>query len=162
MQGAGEQVTARGNVRTLLYNMSSNPSAEARKVPMQSTSDVLVARKTDRRIDLTGNVQIDDGEQRHFSSEHASFFFDANKKMDHIEAQEKVILVEKATSRRGTGDRVTYNVGRRMVYLTGAPATVTAPTGSLNGEMISIDLTRNKVEVISPKTPMQGTYKPQP
>ena len=162
VQGAGEQVTARGNVRTLLYNTSSSPSAEARKVPMQSTSDVLVARKTDRRIDLTGNVQIDDGEQRHFSSERASFFFDANKKMDHIEAQEKVVLVEKATSRRGTGDRATYNVGRRMVYLTGAPAIVTAPTGTLNGEMISIDLIRNKVEVISPKTPMQGTYKPQP
>ncbi|MDP9361961.1 MAG: LPS export ABC transporter periplasmic protein LptC [Acidobacteriota bacterium] len=162
VQGAGEQVTARGNVRTLLYNTSSNPAAEARKVPMQSTSDVLVSRKTDRRIDLTGNVQIDDGEQRHFSSEHASFFFDANKKMDHIEAQEKVVLVEKATSRRGTGDRATYNVGRRMVYLTGAPATVTAPNGTLNGEMISIDLVHNKVEVVSPKTPMQGTYKPQP
>lgn len=162
VQGAGEQVTARGNVRTLLYNTSSNPSAEARKVPMQSTSDVLVSRKTDRRIDLTGNVQIDDGEQRHFSSEHASFFFDVNKKMDHIEAQEKVVLVEKATSRRGTGDRATYNVGRRMVYLTGAPATVTAPNGTLNGEMISIDLVHNKVEVVSPKTPMQGTYKPQP
>jgi lipopolysaccharide export system protein LptA len=160
VQGAGEQVTARGNVRTLLYNTSSNPSAEVRKVPMQSKSDILVSRKTERRIDLSGNVQIDDGEQRHFSSEHASFFFDANKKMDHIEAHEKVVLVEKATSRRGTGDGATYNVGRRMVYLTGAPATVTAPNGTLNGEMISIDLVHNKVDVVSPKTP--GTYKPPP
>jgi OstA-like protein./Protein of unknown function (DUF1239). len=163
VQGAGEQVTARGNVRTFLYNTSSNPAAEVRKVPMQSKSDVLVSRKTDRRIDLTGNVQIDDGEQRNFSSEHASFFFDANKKMDHIEAQDKVVLVEKATSRRGTGDRATYNVGRRMVYLTGSPATVTAPNGTapngtLNGEMISIDLIHNKVEVVKPA----GTYKPPP
>lgn len=163
VQGAGELVTARGNVRTLLYNMSSSPTAEARKVPMQSTSDSLVSRKTERRIDLAGNVQIDDGEQRHFTSEHASFFFDANKKMDHIEAQDKVVLVEKATSRRGTGDRATYNVARRMVYLTGAPATVTAPNGTLNGEMISIDLIRNKVDNISAtKTPMQGSYKPKP
>ena len=159
VQGAGDQITARGNVRTLLYNTSTNPSAEARKVPMQSTSDVLIARKADRRIDLNGSVQIDDGEQRHFSSEHASFFFDANKKMDHIEAQEKVVLVEKAMGRRGTGDRVTYNVGRRMVYLTGSPATVTAPNGSNSGEMISIDLVRNKVEVSNPR---QGTYKSPP
>jgi lipopolysaccharide export system protein LptA len=162
VQGAGDQVTARGNVRTLLYNTSTNATAEARKVPMQSRSDVLTSHKADRRIDLNGAVQIDDGEQRHFSSEHASFFFDANKKMDHIDAQEKVVLVEKATGRRGTGDRATYNVGRRMVYLTGGPANVTAPNGNFSGEMISIDLIRNKVDVVSPKTPMQGTYKPQP
>jgi lipopolysaccharide export system protein LptA len=159
VQGAGDQITARGNVRTLLYNTSTNAAAEARKVPMQSTSDVLVARKADRRIDLNGSVQIDDGEGRHFSAEHASFFFDANKKMDHIEALEKVVLVEKATMRRGTGDKATYNVAQRMVYLIGTPAIVTAPTGSLPGQMISIDLDRNKVDVLKP---MQGTYKQQP
>jgi lipopolysaccharide export system protein LptA len=156
VQGAGDQITARGNVRTLLYNTSTNAATEARKVPMQSTSDVLVARKADRRIDLNGSVQIDDGEGRHFSAEHASFFFDANKKMDHIEALEKVVLVEKATMRRGTGDKATYNVAQRMVYLIGTPAIVTAPTGSLPGQMISIDLERNKVDVLKP---MQGTYK---
>ena len=84
VQGAGEQVTARGNVRTLLYNTSTNATAEQRKVPMQSKSDVLIAHKGDRRIDLNGNVQIDDGEQRHLSSERASFFFDANKKLPLI------------------------------------------------------------------------------
>jgi LPS export ABC transporter protein LptC len=162
VQGAGDQVTARGNVRTLLYNTSANATAEQRKVPMQSKSDVLIAHKGDRRIDLSGNVQIDDGEQRHLTSEHASFFFDANKKMDHIEASEKVVLVEKATGRRGTGDRATYNVGRKMIYLTGAPATVTAPTGDLRGAMMAIDLTRNKVDIVDPKSPMQGTYKQPP
>jgi len=162
VQGAGEQVTARGNVRTLLYNTSANATAEQRKVPMQSKSDVLIAHKGDRRIDLNGNVQIDDGEQRHFTSEHASFFFDANKKIDHIEAQEKVVLVDKTTGRRGTGDRVMYNTGRRMIYLTGAPATVTSPQGSNSGAAMSFDLARNKVEVIDPKSPMQGTYKQPP
>jgi lipopolysaccharide export system protein LptA len=162
VQGAGDQVTARGNVRTLLYNTSMNATAEQRKVPMQSKSDTLIAHKGDRRIDLNGNVQIDDGEQRHFTSEHASFFFDANKKMDHIEASEKVVLVEKPTGRRGTGDRVTYNVGRRMIYLTGAPATVTSPQGSNSGAMMAIDLARNKVEIVDPKSPMQGTYKQPP
>ena len=162
VQGAGDQVTARGNVRTLLYNTSTNATAEARKVPMQSKSDLLLAHKNDRRIDLSGNVQIDDGEQRHLSSERASFFFDANKKMDHIEAQDKVILVEKPTGRRVTGDRATYNVGRRMVYVTGAPATVTGPEGTNNGEMVVLDIVRNKVDFLSPKSSMQGTYKQQP
>jgi lipopolysaccharide export system protein LptA len=161
VQGAGEQVTARGNVRTLLYNTSTNATAEQRKVPMQSKSDVLIAHKADRRIDLNGNVQIDDGEQRHLSSEHASFFFDANKKIDHIDAQDKVVLVDQANARRGTGDRATYNVGRRMIYLTGAPATITAESGNRTGEMFSFDLARNKVDVIS-KSQMQGTYKPKP
>jgi lipopolysaccharide export system protein LptA len=162
VQGAGDQVTARGNVRTLLYNTSANATAEQRKVPMQSKSDVLIAHKGDKRIDLNGNVQIDDGEQRHLSSEHASFFFDANKKLDHIEAQEKVVLVDKAANRHGTGDRVTYNVGRRMVYLTGAPATVSDQQGEHNAEMMAIDLARNKVDFLSPKSTMQGTYKPKP
>ncbi|HSY50678.1 MAG TPA: LptA/OstA family protein [Thermoanaerobaculia bacterium] len=162
VQGAGDQVTARGNVRTLLYNTSTNATAEARKVPMQSTSDVLIARKLERRIDLSGNVQIDDGEQRHLTSEHASFFFDANKKMDHIEAQDKVVLVEKATGRRGTGDRAIYNVGRRMVYITGAPATLTSPDGSDSGEQIVMDIVHNKVVVLNPKTPAQGMYKQKP
>jgi lipopolysaccharide export system protein LptA len=162
VQGAGDQVTARGNVRTLLYNTSPSATPEQRKVPMQSKSDVLIARKLDRRIDLSGSVQIDDGEQRHLSSERASFFFDANKKMDHIEAQEKVVLVEKATARRATGDRATYHVGRKMIYLTGSPATVTAPTGEKRSELVIMDLVHNKVDFTSPKTPMQGTYKPQP
>jgi lipopolysaccharide export system protein LptA len=162
VQGAGDQVTARGNVRTLLYNTSPSATPEQRKVPMQSKSDVLIARKLDRRIDLSGSVQIDDGEQRHLSSEKASFFFDANKKMDHIEAQEKVVLVEKATGRRATGDRATYNVSRKMIYLTGSPATVTAPTGEKSSELVIMDLVHNKVDFTSPKTPMQGTYKPQP
>ena len=159
VQGAGDQVTARGNVRTLLYNTSTNATAEARKVPMQSTSDVLIARKLERRIDLNGNVHIDDGEQRYFTSERASFFFDANKKMDHMEAREKVVLVEKSTGRRGTGDIVTYNVPRRMVYLTGNPATVTTPDESYNGEQIVTDLEHNKVNVVNP---MKGTYKQKP
>jgi len=162
VQGAGEQVTARGNVRTLLYNTSTNATAEQRKVPMQSKSDVLIAHKGDRRIDLNGNVMIDDGEQRHLTAEHASFFFDANKKIDHIDAQEKVVLVDQANARRGTGDRATYNVGRRMIYLTGAPATITADSGNRTGEMFSFDLVRNKVEVTSLKSTMQGTYKPKP
>ena len=39
---------------------------------------------------------------------------------------------------------------------------VSDPTGSKDGEMMAIDLARNKVDVLSPKTTMQGTYKPKP
>src|SRR6266568_4987418 len=41
VQGQGEQVTARGGVRTILYNTSSG--GEARKTPMLSHSDTLIA-----------------------------------------------------------------------------------------------------------------------
>jgi hypothetical protein len=32
----------------------------------------------------------------------------------------------------------------------------------LRGAMMAIDLTRNKVDIVDPKSPMQGTYKQQP
>ena len=55
---------AGGNVRTLLYNTSANATAEARKVPMQSTSDVLIARKLDRRVnDLSDKIGRDQAAQ---------------------------------------------------------------------------------------------------
>jgi lipopolysaccharide transport protein LptA len=159
VQGQGDQVTARGNVRTILYNTSAG--GEARKTPMVSRSDTLVAHKNERRIELMGNVKIDD-ETRHMTGEKATFFFDAAKKMEHIEAEQKVVLTDTATGRRSTGDKAVYFVNRRMVYVSGSPATATAPNGSLQAQQIAIDLARNKVEVVSPTSPTQGTYKPQP
>ena len=159
VQGQGDQVTARGGVRTILYNTSS--SGEARKTPMLTHSDTLVAHKNERRIELTGNVKIDD-ETRHMTGEKATFFLDASKRIEHIEAEQKVVLIDTATSRKATGDKATYFVNRRMVYVTGNPATATAPNGTLTAQQISIDLVRNKVEVVSPTSPTQGTYKPQP
>jgi lipopolysaccharide export system protein LptA len=159
VQGAGDQVTARGAVRTILYNTSS--SGEARKTPMLSRSDQLVARKTERRIELTGSVKIDD-ETRHMTGEKATFFFDAAKKIERIEAEQKIVLTDTSTGRKATGDKAVYLVARRMVYLSGSPATATAPNGTLQGQQIAIDLARNKVEVVSPTSPTQGTYKPQP
>ncbi|HEV2722065.1 MAG TPA: LptA/OstA family protein, partial [Thermoanaerobaculia bacterium] len=68
VQGQGDQVTARGNVRTILYNMSSG--GEARKTPMLSRSDTLIAHKNERRAELIGNVKVDD-ETRHMTGEKA-------------------------------------------------------------------------------------------
>jgi hypothetical protein len=48
-----------------------------------------------------------------------------------------------------------------MIYVSGSPATVVAPTGTLSGEQIAIDLARNKVEVMSPTGQTKGTYKPE-
>jgi lipopolysaccharide transport protein LptA len=161
VQGAGETITARGNVRTILFNTSGNPAAEARRVPMKSRSEQLVARKNDRRIDLSGSVQIDD-EQRQVSAENASIFFDANKKIDRVEAENKVVLNEAPTQRKATGDKATYHVAKKMVYLHGQPATVTSPSGTFSGQNISLDLVHNKVEVLSPTQPTKGTYKQTP
>ncbi len=155
VEGKGDGIAARGNVRTFLYNSSAS---ETRKTAVLSHSDHLLARKADRRIDLTGNVKIDD-DQRHMTSEKATFFFDANRKIERIEAENKVVLVEVPTSRKGTGDKATYFVSRRMIYMNGSPATMTDPKGTLSGQQIAIDLNRNKVEIVSPTSATQGTYK---
>ncbi len=154
--GAGDSLLARGNVRTILYNTG----AEARKTPINSKSDQLLAKKNDRRIDLTGNVRVDD-EERTMTSDRAVLLLDANKKVDRVESEGKVSLVDKPGNRKGSGDKMVYLVPKKMIYVSGAPATVTAPTGSLSGDQIAIDLARNKVEVMSANGQTKGTYKPE-
>src|SRR5207244_12650285 len=112
---------------------SGTPAAEARKVPMRSRSEQLVAHKNDRRVDLSGNVQIDD-EQRQMTSENASMFFDANKKVERVEAENKIVLNERPTQRKATGDKATYLVSKRMIYLHGSPATVTSVNGTTSAQ----------------------------
>lgn len=157
VQGAGDSITARGNVRTILYNTGD----AQRKTPVQSRSGQLLARKNDRRMDLLGSVEIDD-DQRTMTSDHAVFFFDSARKLERVEAEKNVVLIERATQRKGTGDRAVYQVAQRMIYIIGKPATLTAPAGNLAGQQISFDLKRNKVEVMGPTSPTQGTYKTQP
>jgi lipopolysaccharide transport protein LptA len=156
VQGTGQTLTARGNVRTTLYNTG----AEARKLPLRSRSDGLLARRNERQLELTGNVVIED-ETRTMSGGKATIFFDAQRKVERIEAEEKVVLVEKTTSRKGTADKAIYHVRQKMAYLHGAPATATDPQGSLSGEQIAFDLTRNRVQVLSPTGQTQGTFKQQ-
>ncbi|HEX9500490.1 MAG TPA: LptA/OstA family protein, partial [Thermoanaerobaculia bacterium] len=157
VQGMGDQIIARGNVRTSLYNTSGT---DQRKTPMLTRSDHLAAHKVERKIELLGNVKIDD-EQRHLTAEKATFFFDASRKMERIEAENKILLIEQPVGRKGTGDKATYFVSRRVIYLNGSPATVTSPNGSVSGDQIAIDLARNKVEIMSPTSATKGTYKPQ-
>jgi lipopolysaccharide export system protein LptA len=157
VQGSGDSITARGNVRTVLYNTSG----EQRKTPMTSRSEQLAARKNDRRVDLLGGVSIID-EGRSLASEKSSLFFDANKKLERIEAEKNIVMIEKAAGRKATGDRAVYQVAKRLADIWGNPATVTAPNGNFAGPQINVDMARNKVEVISSNAPTKGTYKPQP
>lgn len=154
MQGNGDTVTARGGVRTVLYNTGD----EARTTPMQTTSEQLVARKADRRIDLLGKVTIVD-ETRTLKSEKSSFFFDDNNKIQRVECEQNVSVVDAATRRRGTGDEAIYHVERKMIFFNGAPATMSDPSGSLSGQQISFDLAKNRVQVVSPQGETKGTYK---
>jgi lipopolysaccharide transport protein LptA len=154
MQGNGEIVTARGNVRTILYNTT----ADARKTPVKSESDSLVAKKLERRIDLLGKVSIVD-ETRNLKSEKATFFLDEKNKIQKIEAEQNVNVVEAANGRKGTGDRAIYQVDKKMIYVFGSPATITDPSGSVAGQQIVFDLTKNRVQVVSPEGETKGTYK---
>jgi lipopolysaccharide export system protein LptA len=160
VQGAGDQLSARGNVRTTLYNAAAAGEPQ-RKTPMMSRSDQLFAHKSDRRIELNGNVKIDD-EQRHVTSEKAFFNFDANRKIERVDTEGKVVLVDDSTHRKGTGDKMTYLVGKKMIYVTGAPATMTDPNGELRGQEFAFDLARNKVVAGGATSATKGTYKQTP
>jgi lipopolysaccharide transport protein LptA len=153
--GSGDTITARGNVRTLLYNTSA---AEQRKTPMRTTSEQLIARRAERRIDLVGKVQIVD-ETRDLQSERATLFMDENRKVQRMEAETGVKITESGTGRKGTGDKAIYQVDKKMIYVFGKPATMSDPKGNLSGEQIVFDLTKDRVAVRSPDGKTTGTYK---
>lgn len=154
VQGNGEIVTARGNVRSLLFNTSP----EARKTPVQSRSEQIVARRGDRKIEMLGNVRIQD-ETRILDAARATFFFDEARKLQRIESEEKVAVVENATGRKGSGNKAVYQVDRRMIYMFGAPARVSDRNGELTGEEIVFDLARDRVRVNSKDEKTKGTYR---
>jgi lipopolysaccharide transport protein LptA len=137
VQGNGEVITARTNVTTTLYNAGT----ENRKIPVRSKSDQLVARRNDHRIELSGNVEIND-DQRTMNGEQATFFFDNNRKIEHVEAMNKVVVVEKTANRKMTGDKMTYYLAKRMVYVDGNPATGVDPRGSISANQIVYDIAR--------------------
>jgi lipopolysaccharide transport protein LptA len=141
-------------VRTVLYNTGT----EARRIPLRSSSDQLLARRAERDVELSGSVSIED-ENRTLTGGKATLFFDAQRKIERIEAYENVALVEKAANRKGTGDKAIYHLTQRMAYLHGSPATATDPQGTLSGQQIVFDMARNRVQVLSPTGETQGTFK---
>lgn len=156
VQGDGTTITAKGGVKTVLYNQ---PSAPGQKVaPVVAKSDQLIARRADRRVDYVGNVIIED-DTRTLKSGQAAFFFDANRKIERIETENQVVVNEKPTARTGSGNRATYHVNRKLIYVFGSPASLTDPQGTVSGEQIVFDLGRNKVEVVGKGVRGEGTYK---
>ena len=154
MLGSGDSVTARGNVRTTLYNTS----ADARKAPIKSFSEQLIARRNEKRIELLGKVTMVD-ETRTLKSEKANIFLDDNRKIQRMEAETNVSVVDTATGRKGNGNKIIYQVDKKMIYMFGKPATLTDLKGGLSGEQIVFDLTRDRVNVLSPEMQTKGTYK---
>ena len=158
VQGQGNVISARGNVKTVLYN--TDPETQ-KPSPMTSRSDQLTARRADRRIELQGNVKIEDA-TRSLTAEEAMFFFDANRKIERIEALKSVVVTEMPTARTGTGDKAVYQLARRTIHVTGSPATLIDSNGSLSGQQIVFDLAKNKVQIVSPTDATKGTYKQKP
>lgn len=154
VQGNGEIITARGNVRSQLYNTT----AEKRTTPVQSRSEQLVARKAENRIELLGGVTITD-ETRSLASETATLFLDEKRKIERMQAEENVVVAESASGRKGTGTKAVYDVEKKMIFVYGAPATISDPSGSVAGQEIVFDLARNRVQVVSPDGKTKGTYK---
>lgn len=153
--GNGEVITARGNVRSILYNTATG---EARKAPMQTLSEQLIARRGDRRIEFVGNVSITD-ETRNLKADKATLFLNEARKVERMEAEENVLLSESASGRKGTGNKATYEVEKKMAYLLGTPATMTDPKGDVSGEQIIFDVVRDRVQVGSSGRKTKGTYK---
>jgi lipopolysaccharide transport protein LptA len=159
VQGNGEALIARGNVRTMLYNTATDTTKPAAsKAPVQSTSGQLHARRNDRRIELLDKVTIHD-DTRTLNSEKATLFLDESRKIQRMEAENNVTVAETATGRKGNGNKVIYQVDKKMIYMFGKPARISDKTGNLTGEQIVFDLARDHVRVESPEGQTKGTYK---
>lgn len=156
VEGPGNTITARGGVRGVLYE-----TGEHRKIPLGIRSEQLVARKSERRLELTGDVKIDDLD-RTVTSGKATVFFNTARKLDRIDAEEKVVFSEKSTGRKTAGDKAVYLLAKRTVNVTGSPAVVNGPQGEVKAGEFAIDLARNRVEIVSPTGPTQGTIKHVP
>lgn len=151
-----ETLTATGNVRGSMTNVVK-PSGNS---PVLTRSDSLVAKRRERRIDLDGNVRVDDN-GRVLQSEKATAFLDARNKIDHIDASGKLNITERATGRKGTGEHATYKLAQKAIRVDGNPATMADPKGTISGSQIVFDIDKNRVDVISGTTPTEATYNPQ-
>jgi lipopolysaccharide transport protein LptA len=156
VEAGGESLIARENVRAVLYNVRG----EKRTKPIVARSHVLVARKSDRRIDLEGKVSIED-DPRTLTAEKATIFLDVNSRVERVEASTNLTVTEKSTGRKATGTHAVYRLTEKTLFLDGTPAVVTEPRGVVRGRQIVFDIAKNKVNVVSGDTPTEATYHPQ-
>lgn len=155
VQGSGDSITARGNVRTMLYNTTADA---ARKTPMRANSEQLIARRNEKRVELLGKVSIVD-ETRTLNSDKATLFLDDKRKVERMEAENNVAMAETSTGRKGTGEKAIYDVEKKMIFVFGKPATISDPKGNVAGQQIVFDVAKDRVQVLSSDGKTQGTYK---
>lgn len=163
VQGEGDTVTAKGAVKVVLYNArgkeAAKPASTASRSPVVATSDTLTARKTERRVELNGNVRIQEM-TRLLTTERADLAFNAAKKLERVDATGAVKVSDRSVSRTGSGEKATYRVTEQMLFLDGKPAELTDPRGTLRGQQITYDIARNKAIVSSGSAPSESSYKP--
>lgn len=155
VEGNGDVLFAKGGVRALLYNARD----KTKPTPIQARSETLTARKSDQRVDLEGNVRVDD-EGKTLTGEKISLMFGADKKLDRAEGSGNVTVAEKVSQRQGSGDLFVYRAKQQMLYLTGKPAVMTDPRGTVKGQQVVFDIEKNKVEVSGPGQ-TETTYNPK-
>ena len=156
IEQGGETLTARGDVRALLYNAREREA----KAPVRANADTLVARRSDRKMELDGTVRMED-QGRVVKTAHAVFQFDAQQQLEQVDATGGVELDEALTKRHGVGTKLVYRIPKRTMILQGNPATVTDPRGSVKAAEFVFDLARNRVDVAGGETQTESTYRPE-
>lgn len=155
VEGNGDVVFAKGGVRALLYNARD----KAKPTPFQARSEMLTAKKKESRIDLEGNVRVDD-ESKTLTGQKIALLFGSDKKLDRAEGSGSITVVEKASKRQGSGDSFVYRAKQQMLHLSGSPAVMSDPRGTVKGQQVVFDIGRNKVEVSGPGQ-TETTYNPR-
>ena len=153
---AGQTITARGNVRTVLYN-TAEPGGE----PVKSRSDRLEARRAEQKIELVDGVVVE-SEGRTLSGDRAIFSFNDSQELEQIEALGNLKLRETGSGRTGSGKRALYRVTEETMLLQGDPAEITEPRGAIRGEQIVLNMKTNRVDVLQGDSPTEATYNAEP
>lgn len=156
VQGAGDLLQAKTGVKAVLYNAGPDGG----NAPVIATMDVLTAKKQERTAELSGKVRIDEL-TRTLMADRASLFFTVDRKIERVEAYDSVRVEEKATGRKGNGEKATYHMATRMLLLDGSPAELTDPRGTIKGEQIVFDIAKNQVNIRSATAASESTYNPQ-
>jgi lipopolysaccharide transport protein LptA len=152
---AGESILARGNVRSILSNTGDDQAQ-----PVKSRSGRLLAKRTERRVELAESVVID-SEGRRLSSDRAIFSFDTTQQLEKVEAIGNVALRENGTGRSGSGTKATYTIATETILLEGSPAEMKEARGGITGSQIIFDMKRDRVDVLQGDSPTEATYNPE-
>ncbi|HEU5162964.1 MAG TPA: LptA/OstA family protein [Thermoanaerobaculia bacterium] len=156
IEQGGETLTARGDVRALLYNAREREA----KAPMRANAASLVARRSNRTMELDGDVRLED-QGRVVKTARAVFQFDAQQQLEQVDATGGVELDEALTKRHGVGTKLVYRIPKKSMILEGNPATVTDPRGTVKAAEFVFDLARNRVDVVGGESQTESTYRPE-